>query len=190
MNDIIIKDNVLYLSNLKELCDNFLKIPWNISEILNDKLSSAICEMECESLDNCQMTHVLFNDIPLKVTPTYDLIQPILQHLIENHGLRTLVRVKSNMNLKTSKIVKHGLHIDLVGAVDFDNPTTSIPKYFDGARTAIFYLNSNDGYTEFEDGTRIESVANRIVSFPYYMKHTGTTCTDQPFRSVINFNYF
>ena len=190
MNDIIIKDNVLYLSNLKELCDNFLKIPWNISEILNDKLSSAICEMECESLDNCQMTHVLFNDIPLKVTPTYDLIQPIVNHLIEYHGLRTLVRVKSNMNLQTSEIVKHGLHIDLIGAVDFNNPTNSIPKYFDGARTSIFYLNTNDGYTEFEDGTRIESVDNRLVTFPAYLPHTGTTCTDEPFRVVINFNYF
>ena len=60
---------------------------------------------------------------------------------------------------------------------------------FDGLKTSIFYINSNDGYTEFEDGTKVESVANRLVTFPHHMKHRGTTCTNQPFRLVINFNY-
>ena len=56
--------------------------------------------------------------------------------------------------------------------------------------TAIFYINTNNGYTEFEDGTRVESVANRIVNFPANLKHRGTRCTDQKIRIVINFNYF
>ena len=56
--------------------------------------------------------------------------------------------------------------------------------------TAIFYLNSNNGYTEFEDGTKVESVANRFVSFPSTLKHRGTSCTDENVRVVINFNYF
>ena len=56
--------------------------------------------------------------------------------------------------------------------------------------TSIFYVNTNDGYTLFEDGTKVESVANRMLSFPANMRHTGTTCTDQQIRIVINFNYF
>ena len=28
------------------------------------------------------------------------------------------------------------------------------------------------------------------VNLPAFLRHTGTTCTDQPFRVVINFNYF
>ena len=56
--------------------------------------------------------------------------------------------------------------------------------------TSIFYVNTNNGYTKFEDGTKVESVANRLVSFPANKKHTGTSCTDEKTRVVINFNYF
>ena len=56
--------------------------------------------------------------------------------------------------------------------------------------TSIFYVNTNNGYTKFEDGTKVESVANRMVTFPSNMKHTGTSCTDERIRVVINFNYF
>ena len=56
--------------------------------------------------------------------------------------------------------------------------------------TSIFYVNTNNGYTKFEDGTKVESVANRMVTFPTNMKHTGTSCTDEKMRIVINFTYF
>ena len=51
-------------------------------------------------------------------------------------------------------------------------------------------MNSNDGYTLFEDGTKVESVANRLVRFPASIKHTGTTCTNANRRVLINFNWF
>ena len=54
--------------------------------------------------------------------------------------------------------------------------------------TSILYLNTNDGYTEFEDGTKIESIENRWVSFPEDTKHRGTSCTNERVRVVINFN--
>ena len=50
-------------------------------------------------------------------------------------------------------------------------------------------MNTNDGYTKFEDGTKVESVANRMVTFPNSMKHTGTTTSNSEYRLVINFNY-
>ena len=56
--------------------------------------------------------------------------------------------------------------------------------------TSIFYVNTNNGYTKFEDGTKVESVANRMLTFPANMKHIGTSCTDEQTRVVINFNYF
>ena len=55
--------------------------------------------------------------------------------------------------------------------------------------TAIFYVNSNNGYTEFENGAIVESEENRMVVFPAEMKHRGTSCTDKKIRVVINFNY-
>ena len=50
-------------------------------------------------------------------------------------------------------------------------------------------MNTNNGYTEFENGTTVESEENRMVVFPAEMKHRGTSCTDKKIRVVINFNY-
>ena len=56
--------------------------------------------------------------------------------------------------------------------------------------TAIYYLNTNNGFTKFENGDKVNSVANRIVIFDSNLKHTGTSCTDSYARLLINFNYF
>ena len=56
--------------------------------------------------------------------------------------------------------------------------------------TSIFYVNTTNGPTILEDGTEIECRANRLVSFPYDTNHAGVLCTDQPYRIVINLNYF
>ena len=56
--------------------------------------------------------------------------------------------------------------------------------------TSIFYVNTTNGPTILEDGTEIECRANRLVSYPYTTYHAGVLCTDQPYRIVINLNYF
>jgi hypothetical protein len=50
-------------------------------------------------------------------------------------------------------------------------------------------VNTNNGYTKFEDGTKVECVANRLLTFPTNIKHCGASCTDEKTRVVINFNY-
>ena len=50
-------------------------------------------------------------------------------------------------------------------------------------------MNTNNGYTEFEDGTVVKSIENRMVVFPANMKHRGTSCTNKKVRVIINFNY-
>ena len=32
-------------------------------------------------------------------------------------------------------------------------------------------------------------MANRLITFPTDVSHTGTSCTDEKIRVVINFNY-
>ena len=59
-----------------------------------------------------------------------------------------------------------------------------------GNLTAIFYINSNDGYTEFEDGTIVNSIQNRILIFPGNLKHRGASPTDVKSRALLNINYF
>jgi hypothetical protein len=92
----------------------------------------------------------------------------------------TLVRVKANLQVRTETRQQNSFHIDLV-----DPDLKPYPHLL----TAIYYVNTNNGVTMFEDGTEVQSVANRMVVFPSSVKHTGTTCTDAKCRVLINFNY-
>lgn len=83
------------------------------------------------------------------------------------------VRIKANFSPKRNKLIENELHID----ANF------------GDMTGIFYINSNDGYSHFRDGSKVESVANRMVIFPRETYHSGTTSTTDH-RIVINFNWF
>ena len=57
-------------------------------------------------------------------------------------------------------------------------------------KTSIFYINTNNGYTEFENGVRIESVSNRICVFDSKLIHRGVSHTlPDNYRIVVNFNY-
>ena len=56
-------------------------------------------------------------------------------------------------------------------------------------KTSNYYINTNNGGTEFEDGGKVESVANRMLIFDSNLVHAGFSCTDQKTRILINFNY-
>ena len=75
-------------------------------------------------------------------------------------------------------MVEHGFHTDF--------PTDSDFKF----TTGILYINDNDGYTIFENGEKVDSVRNRYVEFASDIRHSGSSCTNQKRRLVINFNYF
>ena len=81
-------------------------------------------------------------------------------------------RIKSNLTLKTKE----------------PRPTPYHTDYAD-MMTAIFYINTNNGYTIFEDGTKVESIENRVVIFDSHKKHAGVPCTDEKRRVVLNFNF-
>ena len=55
--------------------------------------------------------------------------------------------------------------------------------------TAIFYLNTNNGATEFKSGEGIDSIKNRLVVFPKNTYHRAVSQTDMDKRIVLNFNY-
>ena len=90
-------------------------------------------------------------------------------------------KIKANLLTRTPNIIENSFHVDETGRPE---------KKLKQLTTSIFYVNTNNGYTKFEDGTKVESIANRMVTFPTNMKHTGTSCTDERTRVVINFNYF
>jgi hypothetical protein len=56
--------------------------------------------------------------------------------------------------------------------------------------TSIYYVNTNNGGTEFENGKFVKSEKGKIVTFPMNTKHKTIAHTDFSYaRIVININY-
>ena len=104
-----------------------------------------------------------------------DFIMNLLKPFVKKLNIKKFFKVKANLLTRTNKIIEHGMHID-------DGNHTK-------GKTGIFYLNTCNGYTKLEDGTKIKSEKNKYVEFDCNLKHTGSSCTDQKRRVVINFNY-
>jgi hypothetical protein len=173
MNEIKVIDNFLskeIFEGLKQIFNN--EIPWTFSDILDEN------NLICDQKYNYQYVHSVY----IKQEPVsryFDNVIPLLTKL----DARALVRCKVNSISREEEIMVHGFHTDM--RYSEDDPTR-----LDGMKTAILYLNTNNGFTVFEDETKIESVANRCVIFPAHYKHSGTTCTDVIRRLAINVVYF
>lgn len=98
----------------------------------------------------------------------------ILLPLLEKLDAPSLIRVKANMYIQGKEVVEHGMHRD------------NAYKH----NGFILYLNTCNGYTKLEDGTKVDSVENRALFFDSYKPHCSTGCTDQLYRANININYF
>ena len=173
MNEIEVIDNFLseeIFERLEVIFDP--GVPWTFSEILPDY------QLICDQKYNYQYVHSIY----VKQEPVsrfFDNMIPFLTKL----DARALVRCKVNSICREEEIVIHGFHTDMLYP---EEHSTGL----DGMKTAILYLNTNNGFTCFKEGTKIESVANRCVIFPAHYKHSGTTCTDVPRRLAINLVYF
>ena len=100
----------------------------------------------------------------------------------DTYGCNAIYRIKCNLQVRQPEsYIVEGFHSDL----SFDMEKDMAAKW----TTSILYINTNNGYTEFEDGTKVESVANRVVTFPADLMHRGATQTDEQTRILINFNY-
>ena len=128
-----------------------------------------------------QFCHVFYENCNVN-SDKFQHIEPLVKKI----NPLAIVRIKSNITMKTSTILTSPLHCDMAPNIfdSHDNVT------LDNQRTAVFYLNTNNGYTYFEGGERVDSVENRIVIFPTSKRHAGTTNTDADYRCVINLNWF
>lgn len=123
----------------------------------------------CEEKYNYQFGHSFYANHGFKshyselLIPILELLEPI-----------AITRIKGLLLPRTEVNIEHGYHVD--------NPYNT--------KVAIYYVNTNNGYTKFSDGSKVDSVENRIVLFDGNKFHTGSTCTDEKVRVAINFNYF
>ena len=120
--------------------------------------------------ERSQLVHEFWNPVEGNISEYKQLIIPFINRLKP----AAILRCKANLQPQNEQIIEDPLHLD------FDNIS---------ATTSIFYVNTSNGYTHFEDGSKIESIANRLITFPTQTMHGGACCTDQVARVVINFNY-
>ena len=102
-------------------------------------------------------------------TPSFYQIESYLPFF----KVKEVYRIKANLAPRTVFHQNSAWHID------------SLPC----STTAILYMNTNNGWTEFKKRGRVKSVANRAVIFDSNLEHRGVTCTDEQRRVLINFNY-
>ena len=137
------------------------KFPW----YLNDGVS-------VPDDGHLQFTHQIYKDN--QFTSSYTLGG--LDIFKEKLGFEKILRAKFNLLHQSDQIIEHAFHTDL------ENPSSDVT-------TAILYLNTNNGYTMFENGDKVESIENRLITFNNNLKHNGTTSTNSQTRIVLNLCY-
>ena len=124
-----------------------------------------------QGLDQFQFDHLFLSVSQPSKFNWSQFLKPIFTKL----NSRYILRVKANLRPRTSQGVLSDYHVDMEL----------------NQQTAIFYINTNNGYTRFEDDSipDVKSVANRLVTFPGNFRHCGCSATDCNNRIVLNINY-
>jgi hypothetical protein len=118
--------------------------------------------------DTSYMFHLFFNGTNVNSDYFY-LVEPILKKL----KIKNLLNVRANLCLKRPS--KCNWHVDKF---------TKNLKH----KTAIYYVNTNNGYTLFKN-KKVKCEKNKIVIFDADQKHKAKIQTNTDARIVININY-
>ena len=136
------------------------KFPWYFSDNIT-RIS--------KNKDDFQFTYSFI--IKGKINCSSDMMS-MLEPVLSKLKFKKINKIKANLLLRENKIREHGMHNDQ-----------------NEGMTGILYINNCNGYTKFENGKKIKSEKNKYIEFNSTLKHTGSSCTDQQRRVVINFNY-
>lgn len=165
-NVIDVIDNFLSKQEFNILYYNIFSkyFPWILARIDPPKYDY--------TMHNCQFVHMFCGEEGYsKYFHIIDNLCNQIQTCLDEDVL--LVRAKCNITCNVGYDYPGFYHVDNI-----------CPGY-----TAIYYLNTCNGYTELESGEKIHSKENRLLIFPMDVKHRGVRSTDTPWRSVINFNF-
>ena len=165
-----------------EIIDNFLPLE------LFDQLQSTIIsdcfplyfqntvteEDKISDLNNIVFTHGVYKDY----SPCSEFFPIVYNTFIlslkkVNVDIKSILRCKVNCYPRSKRFSRHNFHTD----------------YSFTHTGALLSLNTCNGWTEFGDGSKIESVANRLFLFDPSLPHASTSCSDQRCRWNIQLNY-
>ena len=122
-----------------------------------------------KELFHYQMTHVFYKDGQIN-SNYFSILEPLFKKI----KLKTLIKVKANLNPISQTLVEFREHED----------TPKNPEN----KSMIYYINSNNGYTKIKN-KKIKSTANKALFFSSDTIHNGTNSTDCNNRMVINIIY-
>ena len=139
------------------------RFPYYIQRMVSDP------DIESE---NYLFVHNLVRDGAVTSEHAETILTPIMNQVPH----QSVYRAKVNCYPRTGEIYKHGFHVDM-----YDAP--------ENMNVLLFYVNTNNGYTEFESGEIIKSERNKAIIFDGDHRHTSTTCTDSHLRLNVNINF-
>ena len=111
---------------------------------------------------------------------SFQLILPLLNEI----KCANPIHMRANLTLRKEKTLHTAWHTDVDPYNLFDGQSVNF-------KTALFYLNTNNGSTLFDkkELNEVEAIANRLVVFDANVSHCNKYSTNTKDRIVINFNY-
>lgn len=101
-----------------------------------------------------------------------DFYEPEIKPIVKKLNAKDIVEIRANLMMKRNDKYFSGYHIDN-----------------ENIKTAIFYVNKNNGETLFKTGEKILPEENKMIIFDSNKYHGVFNQTDVKRRVVINFNY-
>ena len=169
--DVNVIDDFLSQEDFEEVRDLIIYndlFPWYFQKEVNSMGTD--CDKD---FWNWYGTHAFYVDDFAESKHCATLYSKFIHRFKEMGIFRSLIRIKGNFYPYTETLKEHAPHYD----------------YKFSHVGALYSLNTCDGFTRLCDGTKVDSVANRILIFDSSTSHNSSTTTTSAGRFNINFNF-
>ena len=160
-------DNFLSEKEFKRLTDIYPRLPLKFNGYV------ASLDNPLNEEWNWYATHTFYKDGVKRSEYFQEIYDMFIPHFKKIGIDSDLLRMKLNCYPRTEVMREHKQHND------YDNLNQG----------AIFSLNTCDGFTRLPDGSKADSIENRIFFFDASRYHNSSTTTTAPARYNINFNF-
>jgi len=131
-------------------------------------LQNKINNFQKDNVFNYYFSHTFFDNEKIN-SDAFNIWEELLSKI----KFKNLIRVKANLYPRTETILEHEKHLD----------------YTENGITSLYYINTNNGFTNLNDDIKVSSVSNRFLKFNNNVLHNSSTCTDQKYRLTVVINY-
>jgi len=173
MNGIEIIDNFLEQDNFIELQKFFMspRSQWRLIDFVVSK-DQDNQKKDGYFVHSFRDLHPITYKDRFPISPNYDVLYSLLDKLGKKVNFKQILRIRSSLFTRRERPHPDAFHVDY----KFDH------------KVCIFYVNTNNGYTLFKDGEKVESVANRLLIFDGLKEHATVVQSDTSARYIININ--